>query len=54
MALTLPNLDEIAKKDPKLGEALQQVKTYVNQNVTPVAGNKLAPPPKGLVNPSGT
>ena len=45
MAVTLPNLDRIQKLDPKLGEALKQVQTYVNENVTPVTGNRTPKPP---------
>ena len=45
MALTIPNLDRVTKDDPLTGEALVKVQQYVNQNVTPVAGNKVPPPP---------
>lgn len=44
MSLTVPNLDRIAKESPKLGEAIQKVQQYANQNVTPVSGNRLSPP----------
>lgn len=44
MALTIPNLDQINKKDPKTAEALTKVQNYVNLNVNPVPGNKVPPP----------
>lgn len=50
MALKIPNLDEIQKRDPKLGEALKKQQDYVNANVAPVAGNKVQPP--GFVTPA--
>jgi hypothetical protein len=49
MALTIPNLDQINKKDPKTAEALTKVQSYVNLNVNPVAGNRVVPP--AFVNP---
>lgn len=45
MAVTLPNLDRIQKLDPKLGEALQKVQLYTNQNVTQAPGNRTPVPP---------
>jgi len=44
MALKIPNVDGITKIDPKLGEALKKTQDYINKNVTPAAGNKVAPP----------
>jgi hypothetical protein len=49
MALTVPNLPDLTKKDPKLGEALQRVQAYLNNNVAAapqlsIAGNKKQPP----------
>lgn len=44
MTVTIPNISDIAKRDPKLGEALTKIQAYVRTNVTPVAGNKVAPP----------
>ncbi len=49
MSLVIPNLDDVSKKDPKLGEALRQIQNYSNLNITPAAGNKQAPP--GFVTP---
>lgn len=49
MALNLPNLDRITKVDPKLGETLKRVQDYTNENVTPVAGNKVPKPPVNAV-----
>ena len=49
MALNIPNLDKISKTDPKLGEALQSIKTAINQSVTPVPGNRKSVPK--IVNP---
>ena len=48
MALNIPNLDKEQKTDPKLGEGLQKIQTYVNANTTVAAGNKIPPP--GFVN----
>lgn len=45
MALTIPNLDRVQKADPKLGEALQKVQKYINQNTTPATGNRKPKPP---------
>lgn len=45
MAVTLPNLDRIQKADPKLGEALKRVQTYVNLNTTQAPGNRVPEPP---------
>ena len=50
MALIVDNLAHVAKFDPKLGEGLRRVQTYVNQNTTPQAGNKQQPPPATLTN----
>lgn len=51
--LAVPNLDRIQIETPKLGEAVQAIQKYVNLATTAPTGNRLAPPPKGLVNPSG-
>jgi hypothetical protein len=45
LALQIPNLDRISKDNPKLAEALLKIQQYSNFNVSPVAGNKVAPPP---------
>lgn len=50
MALRLPNLTEISKKDPKIAEALEKVQTYVTANTTPAAGHRKTAP-SGFVNP---
>ena len=42
--LNIPNLEQVSKKDPKLGEALKKVQTYINANVTPTPGNKQTAP----------
>lgn len=44
MAINIPNLDREQKKDAPLGEAIQKVQTYINANVSVVAGNKVPPP----------
>jgi hypothetical protein len=44
MALTVPNIAQISKESPKVGEALQKEITYINTNVTPAASNTLPPP----------
>lgn len=44
MALSIPSLDRIAKTNPELAEALQNIQKYTNNNVTPVVGNRVAPP----------
>jgi len=44
MALTIPNLPKIQKEHPEIGEALKTIQTNITQNVTPVQGNRLAPP----------
>lgn len=45
MALTVPNLDRIQKVDPKLGEAVQSIRRYVNQVTKPTTGNLRPIPP---------
>lgn len=50
MAIQIPNIAKIAKKDPDLSEALLKVQTYVNNNVTPVQGNRLPKPPINATN----
>ena len=50
MALNTPNIEEIAKRDPKLAEALKKQQDYINKNVSPAQGNRLAPP-AGFVKP---
>jgi hypothetical protein len=44
MAITIPNLDRIQKQAPPLGEALQKIQVYVNNNVSPATGNKVTAP----------
>lgn len=53
MALNIPNLDRITKDDVKTGEALVKVQQYVNQNVTPAAGNRTPVPPIDPTRPPG-
>jgi hypothetical protein len=53
VALTVPNLDRIAKDNPKLGELAKKVQDYVNANVTPVAGNRVPAPPIDPTRPPG-
>lgn len=50
MAVTIPNLDRIAKWNPKFGEAFQKLQNYVNQNVTPTQGNRVPAPPISATN----
>jgi hypothetical protein len=50
LAVILPNLDRIAKADPKLGEALKKAQDYLNSNVALVPGNRVQPP--AFVNPT--
>ncbi len=45
MAFTIPNLDRVQKADPKLGESLQKIQKYVNQNVAQTPGNRVPKPP---------
>lgn len=49
MSLQIPNLPDITKRDPKLGEALKKVENYVTTNVAQVGGNAVQPP--NFVNP---
>jgi hypothetical protein len=49
LALKVPNIQDIEKRDPKTGEALKKIEAFVNLNVTPAAGNKVAAPT--FVNP---
>jgi len=44
LAVILPNLDRIAKADPKLGEALKKAQDYLNSNVSLAPGNRVLPP----------
>lgn len=44
MALNLPNIAQIAKESPKLGEALQKEQAFINTNV-PAGPNNTVPPP---------
>lgn len=44
MALIIPNKQDIIKRDPKLGDALTKIESYVNLNVAPAVGNKVTPP----------
>ena len=44
MSLVIPNVDRIAKADPRLAEALLKVQQFTNQNVAPTVGNKVSPP----------
>lgn len=41
--LNIPTLASIHLKYPNAGKALQEIVRYVNQNVTPPAGNKVTP-----------
>jgi hypothetical protein len=53
MALSVPNLDRLEKENPKLAETIRKIQNYINANVTPVAGNRVNPPPTNPVNPPG-
>ena len=53
MALNLPNLDRLQKDSPKLGEALKKIQDYANTNISPAAGNRVAPPPTNPQNIQG-
>lgn len=53
MSLNIPNLDRIAKDNPKLGEALKKAQDYTNLNVAPVAGNRIPAPPTNPGTPQG-
>jgi len=48
MAITIPGLDNIQKRFPRIGEAFTAVQTYVAKNVATVTGNRMAPPPAVL------
>ena len=50
--LTIPNKPIITRVDPKLGEALTAVETYVNENLNATPGNAKAAPPTTLANPT--
>lgn len=50
MSLLIPNLDRLAKMEPKLGEALKKIQDYSNQNIAPQAGNRLNAPT--FINPT--
>lgn len=50
MSLTLPNIDRIAKDNPRLAETLLKVQQFTNQNVAITPGNKVAAPT--FVNPT--
>jgi hypothetical protein len=48
MAVTIPNTSRIrATSDSSVVDALQQLAQYVNRNVTPAAGTRVAPPAPG-------
>lgn len=40
--LNIPTLASIHLKDPDVGKALQTIVDYINANVTPPQGNKIA------------
>ena len=44
--LVLPQLPKIVQANPDIGRALQDIVDYINKNVTPVQGNKLATKPE--------
>jgi hypothetical protein len=52
MSLSVPNKAVITRENPKLGEALSSVETFVNANVAVKAGNLKAPPPTNVANPT--
>jgi len=52
MSLNIPNLPVLTKENAKLGEALKAVEKFVNLNVVPVEGNRVAPPPTSIADPS--
>lgn len=41
--LNIPQLASIHQFHPETGKAIQAIVEYVNSNVTPVQGNKVAP-----------
>lgn len=49
MALSIPNIAEISKAEPRIGEALKKTQNYVTQNTTEAAGNAIPVP--SFVNP---
>lgn len=42
-ALSIPQLAIIHQKHPEVGKAIQTILEYINKNVTPVQGTKVAP-----------
>lgn len=45
MPLNIPGVDRITKDDPRTGEALQAVKSFVNAGVTQPVGTFIPAPP---------
>jgi len=41
--LSIPQIDEIHLAHPPTGKAIQTIVDYINRNVNPVQGNKVAP-----------
>ena len=41
--LSLPQLTSIHQRDPEIGKALQVILEYLNVNLPPKQGNKIAP-----------
>lgn len=52
MKLVVPNLPVLNKENPQLGEALKAVESSVNRIAPPTVGNKVAPPPTTVADPT--
>jgi hypothetical protein len=50
--LVMPNLPVLNKESPKLGEALKVAQAFINRNTVSGTGNRVAPPPLRIVNPT--
>jgi hypothetical protein len=49
----IPNLNQVrGSSDTTIADTLQQTVAYIGKNVTPAEGNKVAPPPLHVVNPT--
>ena len=41
--LQIPQLADIHHNHPPTGKAIQQIVDYINRNINPIQGNKVAP-----------